>query len=400
MTDTFTARLGAAKAIAAHAPSRSFVDIADVPVGAWRNLFARAIEPNAFYHPAWARAASAHSREAAGAKALLVWDKHDRSRLIGLMPVVTGWQALGIPLPFLVAWQPYTRLTTPLLDAEHAEEAAAGLIDAARDAGARAFLHIDHAPDGGASKARHDVLAAQGLTPRVFRVRDRAMLDATVEPDAMLHDALGAKKIKELRRQRHRLEDDGEVKFDTASSPADVTAALDTFLALESSGWKGARGTALAAHEGDVAFMRTATAALAADGLCEVVTLSAGGKPVASGVVLRHGKRAYFFKIAYDEALAKSSPGVQLTLDLTRHLCSDPAIAEVDSTANAYHPMIDKIWRQRMAIATSLIPLRANDPFIGAIQFLIHARERTRRDARRYFHLLQDRLHAFREKMR
>ena len=117
-------------------------------------------------------------------------------------------------------------------------------------------------------------------------------------------------------------------------------------------------------------------------------------------MVLRHGKRAYFFKIAYDEALAKSSPGVQLTLDLTRHLCSDPAIAEVDSTANAYHPMIDKIWRQRMAIATSLIPLRANDPFIGAIQFLIHARERTRRDARRYFHLLQDRLHAFREKMR
>jgi CelD/BcsL family acetyltransferase involved in cellulose biosynthesis len=276
----------------------------------------------------------------------------------------------------------------------------AALIDAAREAGARAFLHIDYAPDGAASKALHNVLAARNLIPRVFRVRDRAILDATVEADAMLHDALGAKKIKELRRQRNRLEDNGEVKFSTATSPAEVAAALDTFLTLEASGWKGARGTAISADDGDTAFLRTATAALAADDLCEVVTLSAGGTPVAAGIVLRHGARAYFFKIAYDEALAKSSPGVQLTLDLTRHLCADPAIADVDSTANAYHPMIDKIWRNRMAVATALIPLRANDPFIGAIQFLIHARERTRRDARRYFHLIQDKLHAFREKLR
>ena len=316
------------------------------------------------------------------------------------MPVVSGWQALGIPLPFLVAWQPYTRLTTPLLDASRAAEAAAGLIDAARAEGARALLHIDYAPDGAAAQALHGVLAARGVTPRVLRVRDRAILDATVEPDAMLHDALGAKKLKELRRQRNRLEDGGEVKFTVVTSPADVSAALNNFLALESSGLKGARGTALAADDGDVAFMRAATAALATDGLCEVVTLTAGDKPVAAGIVLRHGERAYFFKIAYDEELAKSSPGVQLTLDLTRHLCADASITSIDSTANAYHPMIDKIWRGRMAIASALIPLRANDPLIGTIQFLINARERTRRDARRYFHLLQDRLHALREKLR
>lgn len=400
MTDTFTARLGAGRAFAATAPARTLVDIADVPLAAWRDLFSRALEPNAFYHPAWARAASQHSREAAGAKALLVWDPNNRSRLIGLMPVVWSWQALGLPLPLLVAWQPYTRLTTPLLDAEHAYEAASGLIDAARDAGAIAILHGDHAPDGPAAKMLHDALAARGISPRVTRVRDRARLDATADADAMLHDALGAKKLKELRRQRNRLEDGGEVKFTIASSPAAVSAALDKFLAIEASGWKGARGTALADDAGDIAFMRASTAALAADGLCEIVTLSSGDAPVASGIVLRHASHAYFFKIAYDEALAKSSPGVQLTLDLTRHLCGDAAITEVDSTANAYHPMIDKIWRGRLAIATAILPLRPHDPFVGAIQFLVHARERLRRDARRHFHLLQDKLHALREKFR
>ena len=204
MSDTFTARLGAAKASAARVPSRTFVDIAEVPVAAWQNLFSRVIEPNAFYHPAWARAASKNSREASGAKALLAWDKNDRTRLIGLMPVVSGWQALGLPLPLLVAWQPYTRLTTPLLDTEQAEEAAAALIDAAREAGARALLHIDYAPNGAASQALNTTLAARDLIPRVFRVRDRAILDATQEPDAMLYDALGAKKLKELRRQHQR----------------------------------------------------------------------------------------------------------------------------------------------------------------------------------------------------
>jgi len=66
--------------------------------------------------------------------------------------------------------------------------------------------------------------------------------------------------------------------------------------------------------------------------------------------VLRHQDRAFFFKLGIDERFAKFSPGVQLTLDLTRHLCADPAIATADSTASADHPMINPIWRGRFAI--------------------------------------------------
>ena len=66
------------------------------------------------------------------------------------------------------------------------------------------------------------------------------------------------------------------------------------------------------------------TAALAETGQCEIVTLRAGATPVAAGIVLRHQDRAFFFKLGIDERFAKFSPGVQLTLDLTRHLCADP----------------------------------------------------------------------------
>ena len=45
------------------------------------------------------------------------------------------------------------------------------------------------------------------------------------DADEMLRDALGAKKLKELRRQRNRLAEHGAVNFDVARTPADVAAA-------------------------------------------------------------------------------------------------------------------------------------------------------------------------------
>ena len=87
--------------------------------------------------------------------------------------------------------------------------------------------------------------------------------------------------------------------------------------------------------------------------------LRAGDAAIAAGIVLRHQGRAVFFKLGVDERFAKYSPGVQLTLDLTRHLCADPAIASADSTAGPDHPMINPIWRGRFAIGDVLIPLYA-----------------------------------------
>jgi Acetyltransferase (GNAT) domain len=97
--------------------------------------------------------------------------------------------------------------------------------------------------------------------------------------------------------------------------------------------------------------------------------LRAGASTVAAGIVLRHQDRAFFFKIGVDERFAKFSPGVQLTVELTRHLCSDPTIASADSMAAPDHPMINPIWRGRFAIGDVLIPLRRRDPVVP----LIHA---------------------------
>ena len=307
------------------------------------------------------------------------------------MPVISMMRAYKIPLPALVSAHPYGTLCTPPLDRDRAHDAATRLLRAARDAGAHALILRDVALDGATMKALGEVLRRDGLRPRVLQSHLRACLDATRDADELLRDALGHKKLKELRRQRHRLAEHGAVRFEVARTREEVAAALEIFLRLEASGWKGKRGTALIQDDGDAAFIRRAAPALAENGQCEIVTLRAGETPVAAGIVLRHQDRAFFFKLGIDERFAKFSPGVQLTLDLTRHLCADPAIASADSTASADHPMINPIWRGRFAIGDVLIPLRKNDPVVPLIHAAMMLRHGLRELARGAVHVIRDR---------
>ena len=109
--------------------------------------------------------------------------------------------------------------------------------------------------------------------------------------------------------------------------------------------------------------------------------------------MLRHQDRAFYFKLGIDERFAKYSPGVQLTLELTRHLCADPAIASVDSTAGPDHPMINPIWRGRLAIGDVLIPLRSHDPVAALIHAALTLRRLVRDGARDVMQSIRNRGH-------
>jgi CelD/BcsL family acetyltransferase involved in cellulose biosynthesis len=360
--------------------------LAAIAADRWYALSARAVEPNGYYLPGWALAIDASARGRTDVSALGAWSD---AGLIGLMPVVSLWRAYRLPLPALVSADPYGTLCTPLLDRETTDEAARRLMRQARDAGARALILRDVTLDGAVMKTFARVVERRGMRARVLQSHVRACLDATRDAGDLLRDALGAKKLKELRRQRHRLAEHGEVAFEVARTPDEVAPALENFLTLEASGWKAERGTALAQDDGDAAFIRRAVTALAETGHCEIATLRAGATPVAAAIVLRHLDRAFYFKLGVDERFAKFSPGVQLTLEVTRHLCADPAIVVADSMAAPDHPMINPIWRGRLAIGDVLIPLRRNDPVAALIHAAMRLRNSIREPARRAVHFIR-----------
>ena len=334
------------------------LDAMDEIVPAWRALAERALEPNVFYEPAFARAAAPVF--GAGVSAGLVW-LHDK--LIGFLPGRVE-RRYGIPLPVLTGWtHPYAPLGTPLLDRDDGAVALAAWLDHLPHAGTLPDLWLlPFLPDGPFARTLDAALAMRNGRSVAFDEHRRALL-APEDRATYLAHAVGAGKRKELRRQRRRLGDAGAVTADVATGPQAVVAALADFFALEAHGWKGRAGSAAALHDELRRFVTEAVSGLAAEGKARVDRLRVGERAAATIVTLRSGAAAWTWKIAYDEAFARYSPGVQLMLDLTESLLADATIARVDSCATADHPMIDHLWRERLVLSDRLITARP--PTIG-----------------------------------
>jgi CelD/BcsL family acetyltransferase involved in cellulose biosynthesis len=333
----------------------------------WRALASRALEPNVFYEPAFMLAAAPVF--GAGAGAVLV--RSAAGRLLGLFPARLERWRHG-PAGTVSGWtHPYAPLGTPLVDRDEAETVIAAWLDhLAGEPSLPGLLLMPLVPEQGPFSAALDaVLARSGRRSAAFGRHRRALLEPGAERAGYLDRAMPAHRRKDLRRQHRRLEEIAPVTMNAAAGQQDVAAALKDFLALEASGWKGRAGTAAANHPAIRSFFETAVAALAADGRARIDRLFLDGRAIAALITFLSGDTAWFWKIAYNEDTARYSPGVQLAVGVTERLLADPQIARVDSCTTANHPMIDRIWRERLAICDRLIELKPSLlPFALACQ--------------------------------
>jgi len=322
----------------------------------WVDLCGRAAEPNVFYDPAFALAAAPVFGNPG---AVLVWSK--TGRLIGLFPARVE-RRYGVTAT-LTGWtHAYAPFGAPLVDRDEAEAAIVAFLDhvEASEKLPKLVMLPFVAMNGAFATALAKVLLRHGGAMEVYNAHERALLAPADERLAYLDRALTHKKLKELRRQRRRLLDKGQLKTVVACTPDEIPRALHDHLALEASGWKGRRGSAAGQDGALRGFMEQALGALAADGNVRIARLMQNNHALASTITLQSGTSAWFWKIAYDEDFARHSPGVQATLDLTEHLLGQPDILRVDSCATAGHPMIDHLWRERLPLGDLLVaPSRA-----------------------------------------
>ena len=331
---------------------------------AWRELAASSLEPNVFYEPAFALAAAGVFGRDAGA--VLIWSGTSPRRLLGFFPARIETRRYGIKLPVLVGWtHSYAPLGMPLVAREAAEPVlAAFLAHLAADQALPGLWLVPFLPERGAFAETLDAIVRRAQIPAAdFNRHERALLAPVGERSHYVEQALGARKRKELGRVARRLSELGAVLFTSATNPAAVAAATEDFLALEARGWKGRAGTAAAEHDELRRFMRTAVDGLAAEGKVSVARILLDGRAIAAAIVLRSGRNAWFWKTAYDEGLARFSPGVMLTVALTEELCDDASITQADSCATSDHPMIDHIWRERLALGDRLVAALPQVPF-------------------------------------
>ena len=358
----------------------------------WRALAGRALEPNVFYEPAFALAAApVFGRDVAAG---LVWSRTAPARLLGFFPWRIERRRYGSGPPVLVGWtHPFAPLGIPLVDRDAGTAVIAAWLDhLAERADLPPLLLLPYLPTTGAlAQALAAALAARGGKTVELGGHQRALLAPRDGREDYLERAIGTKKRKELRRQRKRLADAGPLASRLVHAGGAVAAALADFLALEASGWKGRAGTAARTDDAVRSFMEQAVTELAREHKAEVARLTLAERPIAALVTLRSGDTAWCWKIAYDEAFARASPGVQLILEATRALLADRSIVRVDSCATAGHPMIDHIWRERLALADHLVRPGPQRQFAFALACTL---ERARRGAIACAKRLRDRLRA------
>ena len=340
---------------------------------AWEALIARALEPNVFIEPAFALAAARHFAIIQRPRFLLVWSPSCRGlprTLIGLCLIASaGIMDAGLARGWVTR---QAALGTPLLDREQASAALEAMLRFAASRLRRASLLLQKIPQEGATNGIIRAMAsAKGHELRMLAAHRRAYLSGGTVGAAALQAGLPAKRRKELRRQRRRLDGGAGLELVSARRPDEIRQAVEYFLRLEARGWKGAGGTALLCDPGETAFLRTATRGLAEAGKCRIDMLMRGDAPAAMAIVLESGGHAAFWKIAFDEAFASYSPGLQLTLELSRLQVGDATVAMTDSCAIAGHPMIDRVWPERLAVTDMLIATR---PGHAASFGLAHAR--------------------------
>jgi CelD/BcsL family acetyltransferase involved in cellulose biosynthesis len=345
------ADLARAPSLAAEWKTLAELDAADID--AWRDLVARALEPNVFLEPSFALAAAKFLPRERDAGAILV---RDGERLLGIVPGRVEGLAAGRPVSTFVGWtHAYAPLSTPLLDREAAKDVIGCVRRALRKLPGKPRLILDPmvSEDGAVARLRAAELAEEGISVSRFDPHQRAMLRCR-HPLA----SISGGRLKELRRQRRRLGELGVLARRVIARP-EVAAAIEAYLALEARGWKGKAGGAAQLDVATRLFLKEAVGSLAAEGKARIDLLTLDSKPLAAAITLFSGGRAWFWKTAYDEDYARFSPGVQLALDLTEELGGDAKISLVDSCAVAGHPMIDHLWSERLAIADWMMPLDA-----------------------------------------
>ncbi len=359
---------------------RSLEDIKE----AWTDLAARALEANITLTPAKALAAIRNLQKADRGCAVLVWqsdgDGPAPRRLLGLFPLEFSTMRWGVPVRSAGFWWHFYSISgTPLVDRRQAQSAIAAFVGWLKTArSAPRFLRVTELVKGPVYDILTNVLAARGMAVREYDGHERAILDPDRPGEDYLRESLGKKRSKEYRRVRNRLVDLGQVTYRMLRDRDEIEDAIARFIALEKSGWKGERGTALACRDDWRAFFTDTVLGLAETGDCRIAELSLDGRVIASTVLIVSQDVAWMWKIAFDEMLSRYSPGVLLVLDVTEDLIADKKITRVDSCAVADHPMINRIWRERLGVVDLLVTTRSGIVPRRLIEWL----EQMRRDAR------------------
>jgi CelD/BcsL family acetyltransferase involved in cellulose biosynthesis len=255
-----------------------------------------------FVRPGWITA----WWDAFGEGALQILTLRRGGRLAGVLPLYGNRAWLRSP----------TNDQTPQFsfiaeDAAAADELAAAALDRA---GRRLTLSLVDAagPDfaalrGGAGARGYRVLARPVVRPPYL----------LVDGDwAAFEKHVAGRLLRDLRRRRRRLEDEGALTFEVTDGTTGLEELLEDGFRIETSGWKAAQQTAIVSRPETRRFFTEVARWAAARRWLRLAFLRLDGRALAFQFGLEEGGAYYFLKGGYETEFHRFAPGKLLVHDM------------------------------------------------------------------------------------
>jgi len=199
-------------------------------------------------------------------------------------------------------------------------------------------LRLIDIPEGGAGWAVYHQAKTRGFPCGTWESLRSPYLTLPATHEALIA-RLDARFKANVRRRRRKLEAQGKVTVERVDGAAALEAKLEEGYALEQSGWKGARGTAITQNQATRGFYSELARDAAHAGRLSLYFLRLNGRAVAFQYGLTHAGRYLLLKPGYDETLKECSPG-QLLMDEVLKDCLARGLREFDFLGP------DMVWKR------------------------------------------------------
>lgn len=336
-------------------------ELTGTDLSGWSECAASSLEPNPFFGPDWLLPAVECLDESPTTRLVLAEHKGSVHACVPIVEVVTdqsgnGGHAKHSALKTRVAPTAVT-LGTPLVTAEGGAEALACVMaEIRREAVCRgaSLVVMEWVGYGGPiARLLKEAAVETNIHLVEFDVWERGFLRRQDGGDeGYWMRVIGKNRRRTIRQHRRHL----NAVFEASPSlrmRTDV-AAIDAFLRLEVSGWKGNQpdGLALRRETATTKFFETVCGRHLNDGRMAFLSLEGDGVPIAMICCVRAGEGLFAYRTAYDEDLAKYGPGVEVFVAAMEHFDreTDASWFETCSTRDNQHLL--ELFPDRRSLAT------------------------------------------------
>jgi CelD/BcsL family acetyltransferase involved in cellulose biosynthesis len=259
-------------------------------------------------------------------------------RLTAALPLMAGRASMyGVPVRQLSATANPHSCRFDLV-AREPEAAAGTFLSHLRQDPSWDVLLLTDVPEGGAGWKLYEAAKEAGMPVGTWESLRSPYIPLPGSWDEY-QKTLQSKFKANCRRRRRKLEEKGLVQVERVEGGLELEARLEEGFALEASGWKGRRGTAMAQDARTRGFYSELAREAGYAGRLALYYLRLDGRAVAFQYALEYGGRYFLLKPGYDESLSDCSPG-QLLMEEVLRDCMTRGLREFDFLGP------DMVWKR------------------------------------------------------